>query len=58
MRKGTLSKSAYRWILVAGLILLMLSLVLLAYALLPSGTPLRTQATLAPTLFAIPTGMP
>ncbi len=46
-----LSKSAYRWIMAAGIILLLLSLVLLAYALLPGGTLLRTQATLAPTLF-------
>ena len=39
-------------------LLLLLSLVLLAYALLPGETPLRTQATLAPTLFTMPTGIP
>ncbi len=58
MRKVTLSKRAYRWMVVAGLVLLFLSLVLLSYALLPGGTPLRTQATLAPTLFIMPTGIP
>ncbi len=58
MRKVALSKSAYRWIVVAGIILLLFSLVLLAYALLPGETPLRTQATLAPTLFTMPTGIP
>ncbi len=42
----------------AGMVLLILSLVLLAYALLPGEAPLRTQATLAPTLFAVPTVMP
>ena len=58
MLKVTLSKRAYRWMVVAGIVLLLLSLVLLAYALLPGGTPLRAQATLAPTLFTMPTGIP
>jgi hypothetical protein len=35
-----------------GLVLVLVSLLLLAYALSPSGEPLRLQATLAPTLFA------
>ncbi len=58
MRKLALSKRAYRWMVVAGIILLLVSLVLLTYALLPGETPLRTQATLAPTLFTMPTGAP
>lgn len=53
-----LSKRAYRWIVAAGIVLLLASLLLLAYAALPGGEPLRVQATLAPTLFTLPTGMP
>jgi hypothetical protein len=42
-----------------GLILVLVSLVLLAYAFSPDGEPLRLQATLAPTLFApLPGGTP
>jgi hypothetical protein len=58
VRKVALSKAAYRWMVVAGILLLMLSLVLLAYALLPGAAPLRTQATLAPTLFSMTSGIP
>ena len=58
MRRVTLSKRAFRWIVAAGIVLLLVSLVLLAYAVLPGGEPLRVQATLAPTLFAVPTGIP
>ena len=45
-----------RWQLAAllGLLLVCLSLLLLAYALLPAGEPQRWQATLAPTLLAPP----
>lgn len=47
-----------RWKLaiVAALILVLLSLALLAFALLPAGETARLQATLAPTLFAAPAG--
>ncbi len=58
MRRGMLSKQAFRWIVAAGIVLLLVSLVLLAYAVMPGGEPLRVQATLAPTLFTVPTGMP
>lgn len=58
MRRVVLSKRAFRWMVAAGIVLLLASLVLLAYAMLPGEGPLRVQATLAPTLFAVPTGMP
>ncbi len=58
MRKVALSNRAFRWMVAAGILLLILSLVLLTYAMLPGETPLRTQATLAPTLFSMPTGIP
>jgi hypothetical protein len=49
-----------RWKLAitAALIVVLLSLALLAYALLPSGETARLQATLAPTLFVPPGGAP
>ncbi len=49
------------WKLVAavGVIVVLVSLLLLAYALSPGGETLRMQATLAPTLFApLPGGAP
>lgn len=48
------------WALAAiiGLALVILSLALLAVALAPAGDPLRLQATLAPTLFIPPGGVP
>jgi hypothetical protein len=39
-----------------GLALVLVSLVLLSYALLPPGDPVRLQVTLAPTLFVPPPG--
>ena len=58
MPRVVLSKQAFRWLVVVGIVLLLASLVLLAYAVLPGEGPLRVQATLAPTLFAVPTGVP
>ncbi len=58
MRKVALSKRAFRWMVAAGIVLLLVSLVLLAYAVLPGEGLLRVQATLAPTLFAVPTSVP
>lgn len=47
-----------RWKLAValGLALVLVSLVLLSYALLPPGDPVRLQVTLAPTLFVPPPG--
>ena len=42
----------------AGIVLLLVSIVLLAYAMLPGAGTLRVQATMAPTLFAVPTVFP
>ena len=49
-----------RWKLAAliGLALVLISLAVLVTALLPSGETLRLQATLAPTLFVPPGGVP
>jgi hypothetical protein len=49
-----------RWKLAAilGLILMLVSLALLAYVLSPAGEAVRVQATLAPTLFVPPGGVP
>ena len=49
-----------RWKLAAllGLALVLVSLLLLAFALLPAVEPLRWQGTLAPTLLAPPGGVP
>ena len=47
----TLSQSGRRFLILLGIALALLSLALLAYALLPGSEPLRVQATLAPTLF-------
>ena len=49
-----------RWKLAAliGLALALISLVVLAAALLPGGETARLQATLAPTLFLPPGGVP
>lgn len=47
-----------RWKLAVavGLALVLVSLALLSYALLPPGDPVRLQVTLAPTLFVPPPG--
>jgi hypothetical protein len=43
-----------RWLVVIGIILVLLSLLLLGYALLPGSETLRIQSTLSPTLLAAP----
>jgi hypothetical protein len=40
--------------MVIGIILVLLSLLLLGYALLPGSETLRIQSTLSPTLLAVP----
>ena len=49
-----------RWKLAAvlGLVLMLVSLALLVYTLSPAGEAVRVQATLAPTLFVPPGGVP
>jgi hypothetical protein len=59
MRLGRfeLTQRARLLLAVAGILLVILSLTLLAAALLPEGGSLRLQATLAPALFT-PAGLP
>ena len=48
------SRNARRWMIVIGVILVLLSAVLLGYALLPGSETLRIQSTVSPTLWAVP----
>lgn len=52
--KGAISKNAGRWIILAGISLLLVSILLLGYALLPGGSSIRVQSTLSPTLWMVP----
>jgi hypothetical protein len=57
---GVFAAIRARWKLAAilGLVLMLVSLVLLAYILSPAGEAVRVQVTLAPTLFVPPGGGP
>jgi hypothetical protein len=57
---GVFGALGARWKLAAvlGLVLMLVSLALLVYTLSPAGEAVRVQATLAPTLFVPPGGVP
>jgi hypothetical protein len=52
------SPRARRWLALAALVLLLAAALLLSFALLPGGEPLRLQSTLDPTRLVVPGGLP
>jgi hypothetical protein len=54
LRERLSKNQARRWIAIGAIALLILAIILLGYALLPGGEPLRIQSTLNPTIMVGP----
>lgn len=54
LQKRWNSPGVRRWLALAAVVLLIAALLLLGYALLPGGEPLRVQSTLDPTRLIVP----